>query len=242
MVLESLDKESVPFLRELLRDESYKDRWNQIALMIAMLSEKDDKESVIAILNYIRRPNTWPSDDRYSIIGDTVKKGATLKNLGLFDSSLVGETLRNAFTEEGAEKLIRPWADTQGTVDPLQLAMITRSWAAKGLVLTRDPVNVALVSESYEALAHTMLSSEYKKREASPELLLDVERHLAFCEGMADNEMLSEMGVEGFLRLRDDGHAFSSEKSRVLTKYMGEWFDDYRMVLSSCPICGKLAE
>jgi len=242
MVVESLDKESVPFLRELLQDESFKDRWIEIGRMIAWLSDSDDEESVSAIIAYIRRPNTWPTDDRDSILDDAVGKGAVLQALGLFESDIVSETLRDAFTEEGAAELIAPWVSIQTTVEPLYLAFIIRSWAAKGLVLTRDPENIALVRESYEALAHKMLTPEYREKEMTDEMWLDSERHLAFMGAMTDNDMLTEMGVEEFMRLRDNSEKWARTTLRFASMYWGNYLDDERTVMEQCPVCGKVAE
>lgn len=242
MVVETLDKDSVPFLRELLLDESYKDRWGAIATMIAWLSDKDDRESVNAILAFIRRPNTWPADDRNSIIGHTVKKGGVLKNLGHFESDLVKETLQDALTEEGAEDLISAWINVQTTVEPPHLIMIIRSWAAKGLVLTRDPENIALVKESYEALTHKMLTVEYKEKEMTSELWLESELLLAYAGGMVENDMLADMGVDEFVRLRDDSETWAMVYSRYSSKYRGKKLKDERRIMNECPICGKAAE
>lgn len=242
MVVETLGKDSVPFLRELLLDESYKGRWDQIALMIAMVSDKTDRESVSAILAFIRRPNTWPADDRNSIISHTVGIGGVLKNLGHFESDLVKETLQDALTEEGAEDLIGAWINVQTTVEPPYLIMIIRSWAAKGLVLTRDPENITLVKESYEALAHKMLTVEYRQKEMTSELWLESELLLAYAGGMTENDMLADMGVDEFMRLRDDSHTWAMVNSRYSSKYQGKKLDDERRIMKACPICGKVAE
>lgn len=242
MVVESLDKESLPLLRELLLDETYKARWGEIGLIIAWLSDKDDEESVAAILSYIRRPNTWPKDDPDSILDDTVAKGCNLQSLGLFESELVSGTLREAFTEEGAEKLISSWINKQTAVAPLHLVCIIQSWATKGLVLTRNPENIALVRETYEALAHKMLSEEYRKKEMTEEMLLESEWHLAFVGGMGDNDVLTEMSVEEFTRLRDDSENWARTTLRASAKYVGTSLDDDRTVMDRCPLCGKTAE
>lgn len=242
MVTESLGKESVPFLREMLQDESYKARWGEIGIILAWVSDESDEASAAAIIDFIRRPYTWPSDDADSILDDTVAKGSNLHNLGLFKSDLVSNTLRNAITEDGAEELIRPWISIQTTVEPLHLVCIIRKWAVQGLVLTRDPENIALVCKSYETLVHKMLSVEYKEREIGRELWLDSERHSAFAWGMANNDMLEEMGVEEFKRLRDDSERWARTTFRYLSKYEGTLLDDERTVMARCPICGKTAE
>jgi hypothetical protein len=242
MVVDTLDKESVPFLRELLQDESYKDRWGAIATMIAWLSDKNDKDSVTAILDYIRRPNTWPADDRDSIIGHTVKKGGVLKNLGHLESDLVRKTLQDALTEEGAEDLISAWINVQKSAEPPQLVMIIRSGAARGLALTQDPASVTLLKESYETLAHKMLTVEYREKEMTSELWLESELLLAYAGGMVENDMLADMGMEEFVRLRDSGHTWAMVRSPYLFKYLGEKLGDERRIMNECPICGKAAE
>lgn len=242
MVTDSLGKESVPFLREMLQDESYKARWGEIGIILAWVSDKSDEESAAAIVDYIRRPHTWPSDDADSILDDTVLKGSNLRNLGLFKSDLVSKALRNAITEKGAEELIRSWINIQTTVEPLHLVCIIRKQAVQGLVLTRDPKNIALVSKRYEALTHKMLASEYREKEITCEHWLDTDRHGAFAMGMANNDMLAEMGVKEFKRLRDDSETWARTTFRYLSKYEGTLLDDERTFMARCPICGKVAD
>jgi hypothetical protein len=155
---------------------------------------------------------------------------------------LVSKALRNAITEKGAEELIRPWINIQTTVEPLHLVCIIRKQAVQGLVLTRDPKNIALVSKRYEALTHKMLAAEYREKEITREHWLDTDRHGAFAMGMANNDMLAEMGVKEFKRLRDDSETWARTTFRYLSKYEGTLLDDERTFMARCPICGKVAD
>lgn len=241
-ILNSLDRDSVPFLRELLLDPSYKNRSAFIARMIALLSDKNDKASIEAILAYVRRPDRWGPDEREHGMDFIIGKGQSIRYLGLFNPDLVSATLRNTFTDEGAEELIADWVHTHPSAEPLRLVYILRSSAAKGLVLTRDPENIALVRESYESLAHKLLSAEYKEtKEVSYEMLLDTERYLIFVGGMTENDMLEDLGVEQFLRT-ENTEEWVRTYMRHTSKYDGNGLDDGRTILDRCPICGATSQ
>ena len=74
------------------------------------------------------------------------------------------------------------------------------------------------------------------------ELWLESELLLAYAGGMVENDMLADMGVEEFMRLRDDSHTWAMVNSRYTSKYLGEWLDDERTIMKKCPVCGKAAE
>jgi hypothetical protein len=238
-VVQSLDKESVPLLRNMLSDEAYRNRWFQISKMLAWLSDKSDEESVSAILSYVQRPDTW-ADSETMNSAHIMGKAVALGLLGLFQTDSARDSLRRTMTPEGARKLIAPWVDLRIAMrknSPEDNIVRIRGHAAKGLVLSREAENISLVRKVAEDHIHLFLTQEYLESEKQ-DVDYDQETYGFLASALAGNDLIEEIGLEEYLRV-SDGPDSIGVLWKHLDRYIGTDLGDGRYIVDPCPMCGK---
>lgn len=237
----TLNPESVPILARMLSDDAFRNRWAEISHIIAWVCNKEDRTALDAILAYIRRPDSWIAAGIEQPGAHVLGKAKALGYLGLLKVDEVPEILRQAFTVEGAQDLIQAWISLpqpKGYDDPRVLVNDIRRYAARGLVLTRSPENVALVRDCFERFAHRTMSDEYKEKGRTEDTEYETEDYYLLVGALSENDMIEAMGLEEFLRIEDTDFGIES-KDKYTNKYWGVWRDDEVVIVEPCPICGK---
>lgn len=240
-VVRVLGGDSVPLLRDMLNDQSYRNRWASISHMIAWLSDKSDEGVVRVLVDYIQRPDTWSSSSDPAASANLFWKAKLVAQLGFFETEDAKQILRDAFTEPGAEGLIEDWVDfpheISGYYPRLQVVSV-QGQAAKGLILSRDSDGIALVRERYEAFVHETQTNEYREQELNESMQLKYQLHSFIIDAMGMNDLIEEIGLQPFLEVwgTEEGDYLVKDK---LSKYRGRFLGDGRTVVDSCPICGN---
>lgn len=240
-----LDRESVPLLHAMLRDKAYRNRWARIAPMIAWLCDENDEDSLNSILEYIRRADTWNGPSDTNATDHLAAKAGALRYVGLIRTETSTQVLRNAFTKDGAHKLIEAWSGiphicsyTKSPI-PEQIHIDSiRGNAAIGLVLSRKEENVALVHESAEKYIHGSLISGHIERNDAEVMDVSELLYTFLVDAMVQDELIREFGISEMLKIGDHESGMSYMYPYFL-KYIGEPLEDGRRHLDSCPICGE---
>lgn len=214
--------------------------------MIAWLSEPDDRESVDAIVRYIHRADMWSEDEVRDPATQLFGKVRAIQYLGLFKEQKATEILRNTLSESGARELLGEWVDLQQTELPSRFIPLTiqdaQGYAARGLILSRDPENIALVREHYERYAHSTQEMGYREVEMTEALMNKVLVGQSFAEALAHNDILQKIGVHEYL---------DTIELEVGMNLLFDHYEKYsgvdigvgsrRLVHDPCPICGRTA-
>ena len=240
-VVDTLDSSCLPVLRSMLQDNKFKNRWIHVSKIICWLSEKDDKESFDAILNYITRPDSWLEEDAIGAAGQLMGKGLALEYLGLMANSDVSSILRRAITREGAEELVESWSALplpEPYDDRQSLITALRGHAARGLVFSRDPVNVALVREEFENLIHQYLSTSPSNVDLSNETSSEFALLSPLRDALAEDEVITEMGLQDCLRNYNSRERINLKVGHLQELYGGD-VGARGLDIKQCPMCGK---
>jgi len=157
MVRQHVPQEAMPRLHEMLKDPQWAPSWPAIAFTIAKGS--DDPASVAVVLDYIRRKEEWASLEQTALNRRISSKLAMIQWLGRMGGEQAVATLRTAITREGAGELVKSWATDARVLaemenTPEHIARLVRGQAAVGLVLTRDPDNIAAVERERRKSRH----------------------------------------------------------------------------------------
>jgi hypothetical protein len=241
--MKNLNKDVVPTLCGLLQDETYKNRWTQIAKMIAWLSDKKDTNTAQVLLKYIRRPDSWNAFGKNAPV-HIFGKARILSYLGLFEIEEFTTLLHSAITQEGAEDLIKEWLYLEQPPpfdDKKFLLSEFRGNAAIGLILTETKDNVRLVEQTIEDIIHKELLSEtYHKtpvNELPDNFKYDMNLFATLMDAMAMRDIIIDFGKEECLETVDGGN--DQRMMQYLFRYINEQEDDNgRMKFKKCPICG----
>jgi hypothetical protein len=237
----SLSENDVPLLRGLLEDQAYKNRWAQISKMLVWLCNNDDRESLQVLESYIRRDDSWRNSGSTPPATHLFGKAVTLGYVGLLKNEDATRLLRDAFSEEGARRIVHGWAKS-----PLpppyehseKLIAVVRGHGALGLVLSRELENIDMVTLSVETYVHRTLSLQYQDAPRTEESDLDYREYSFAADALASNDLILDIGLEEFLK-RHDSELGIHGKSRFLKKYLGKQLDSGSYLIEPCPMCGK---
>jgi hypothetical protein len=160
-----------------------------------------DEQAVRALLAYAKR-----TYDRYAF-----------ESIGLIGGSLADKILRLAFNGRATEEMSNEWSKEEsellsGWTIPDFAAKEVHGSAALGLVLTRDPVNIAMVKAAYEK--ERVYPPGWKEKGF---YVADFNR---MTTAMAVNELIEEKGMEYYLSRLDSGTHHWSMLSPYIDKYM----------------------
>lgn len=243
----SIDKECVGLLRNLLLNESYKNRWNRIAAVLLQICDKYDEATLQSVLNYIKRDDVWSKSESQFPSEYLYGKAQVLQFIGLLKCDLALDTLRDTFTEEGARALIAEWIDEPRPADSLgyEKSQVVindfRGLAAMGLVITRDPPSIAIVRDSLESFVHETQSSRYLERKFEEDVELDMGLYAHLVSAMVTHEIIVDIGLESYLK--ELGTEQGVQRGfQYAFKYTGEFDDDGKIVVTPCPICERSAQ
>ena len=221
-VKDKLDENCVPILRDMLADKSYRNRWAQISHMLSWLSRRNDSKSFNSILDYIRRPDTWSEIDTPNAMDHLFAKAKALGYLGLFDEDLSTDILRSTFTKVGAEELIHEWVHLPfeiRTYNADEFIQFIRGYASRGLVLSRTPSNIAIVTASLNGEFHELKSFNYQS-DSTLSNNMDSATYFLVLDSLAQNDMIDDIGLEEYMRIFNTD-SWSGRIMPYLEKYLG---------------------
>jgi hypothetical protein len=157
MVRQYVPQEAIPRLHKMLRDPQWASCWPAIAFAIGKGS--DEPASVAVVLDYITRKEEWHSLEEPALNRRISSKLGVIQWLGRMGGQQAVKTLRAAISREGAAELVKNWctdahvlAEMENT--PEHIERLVRGQAAVGLVLTRDPENIAAVERERQKSPH----------------------------------------------------------------------------------------
>ncbi len=242
--VDGTDSGSAPLLKKMLANPAYKNRWMYISKLLLWSCDKDDEAAAAAVLDYIRRPDTWSRAEVRDPFRHYNAKAVALEYLGLLKTESARAALRGAFAQEGAEKLISAWIDLPHDVEfignphEFYVSSIRRS-AATGLVLSREPKSVALVRERFEEFVHKTQWAVYRKGVAEAEMDRAESEYLLLADAMMEHDMINDLGLERYLRIHDTEASIHLALEKYVTTYCGEKKPNGRYIVDPCPVCGK---
>lgn len=152
-----IGKEKLPTLHKMLENPDYAPYWHRVAELIGCVS--DDSNSIPILLRYIQRDDTnawdWKSNARKNGYRMIMGKVRAFEWIGKIGGNRVNSILRDALTEEGAQRLTKAWIDGELPVlgkkgGRKEVIEVLRGRAAMGLVFTQQTDNINLVKQQYE--------------------------------------------------------------------------------------------
>jgi hypothetical protein len=153
---EVIGQDKLPILYDMLEDPNYARYWNNVAELIGYVS--NDVNSVPVLLRYIQRDDTnawdWKSNARYNGYRMIMGKVRVLEWIGKIGGNRADPILRDALTEEGAQRLTKAWIDSELPVlgkkgGRKEVIQLIRGRAAQGLIYSQKAENINLVKKCY---------------------------------------------------------------------------------------------
>ena len=161
-VKKNLSEKDLPELYSLFEKHEYKDDWRYAAQLIGFVSDKGNKKSIDVLMDYLQRPDIWPS------VGETKQafnlgmgKSLCMEWIGMIGGDYAQEILLKALTLEGAQEIIKEYskyADTYFPGGSKDLAASIRGRAAMGLVYCQSPEAISAVEQMYRQTTELSIS------------------------------------------------------------------------------------
>jgi hypothetical protein len=209
--------EQLAELYKMLDDPAFSLHWGNIARIIGLVArQSENPEAVGVLLGYTTRAEDWRGQNRHTQSGGGQGKIFALHSVGMIGGKLADETLRQAVTLQGAQNMIRHWADKSPEMLPgafgsmRSIARNVRGSAAVGLILTREPENIAIVQQAYEQ-EHVYPEDWQQKGLCYADMSV-------MTDAMAFGEMISDRGWEYYLE-----RTGTEEEFRALTPYLDKY-------------------
>ena len=168
IVRKTLKSDKLPLLYEMLNDKKYVDSWSIIAQIIGYVSK--DPNSIPILLEYFQRDDSWSwesinlnNNNNSGFNKNYAKKRAriagkisTLGWMGIIGGEKANNILREAVTQEGAEKLAIAWIkkilipDSSTFKSKSETINYIRQRAIIGLMYSQDSENISTIRKLYE--------------------------------------------------------------------------------------------
>jgi hypothetical protein len=142
---ETIKKDQLPLLYELLANATYAPYWHNIARIIGYIS--DDPNSIPVLLTYFQR-------DDGSLVESVSGKIYTIALIGKIGGEKADPILKKALTQEGVEELAKLWIDKgewnrSNILTKDRVITSTQSAALQGLVFSGKKENWDIVEKLY---------------------------------------------------------------------------------------------
>ncbi len=152
---ETVKKDQLPLLYQLLADGGYAPYWHNIARIIGFIS--DDPKSIPVLLAYFQR-------DDVSLIESIAGKVGSIAWIGKISGEKADSILKKAITKEGAEELAKLWINegkwkNSDKIGKDRVIISTQSAAFQGLVFSGKKENWDLVEKLYNEQKEISLKS-----------------------------------------------------------------------------------
>lgn len=155
-VLDRLSEDDLPHLSRALRDEAYAGQWGDVIFAICVLEE--DARALATVQEFVSTPWDWRKSKYGGQSAERVIRAilSSIRYLAMTEPSLSGPFLEDAFTREGAERLLQEWKNAAlppGMPFDRALVDVIRYNAATGLLHTRSPELFRVVEDKFYELA-----------------------------------------------------------------------------------------
>jgi hypothetical protein len=194
-----LGPEAAPVLAGMLRDAQYRVQWFRISEALGYVG--DDQATADALMEYAGRPEDWSAWDKKSdLYFAAMGKIRALEWIGRIGGEKAEAFLKEALTADGAKALVKSWAQSSPFPEAVRggaasAEELIRGRAAKGLIFTGKPENIALAMSVYE--------KEHKQVMATGE---SGQFYSGLVSAAATADYIADHGnkVEAFLELNGD--------------------------------------
>jgi hypothetical protein len=189
---QNISKGQLPRLHKMLKDKKYAPYWHNIAGIIGYVS--DDPNSVLALLDYFRRDDSWNMDTDIKLSG----KIQSISYMGYIGGHPADVILRGCTGTQGAQVLAKNWInknydvdvpyfqDKQNVIDKIRNAAVT------GLAYTGTKENVAFLTNLYE-----------QERDYCEANKVKTNFFYALVDAMAIQEYVAFNGIENYKNLSE---------------------------------------
>ena len=149
-----LGPQAAPVLAGMLRDGQYRALWFRISEALGYVG--DDAATADALMEYARRPEDWSSwDNKDDLYFAVMGKIRSLEWIGRIGGEKAEAFLKEALTADGAKALVKSWTQSSPFPEAIRGGATRaeehlRGRAAKGLIFTGKPENIALAMSVYE--------------------------------------------------------------------------------------------
>jgi len=198
---EMFDKDDLPELYEMLKDDKYAPYWHDVSTVIGFIS--DDPNSVPFLLDYLQRDD---GAKNFSMLG----KLWSLAWIGKIGGKEADSILRKAITEEGARELVKDW-------------IADEAWQDKFLKENKDRIIPSIRYNALEGLAfsksqenHDFLEKLYKEHfDISMDNRAPTDLMSPLVDAMANKAYIADHGIEDYFNI-----AWHTDNGNIIGPYI----------------------